>query len=213
MMYGYGGRVSRMKVIGLTGGVGSGKSLVAKLLSEECGAQLLISDDLGHGAMEPGTESFPKIVERFGEEVVKADGTLDREILAQKVFQDEQARKDLNGIIHPVVIQYIEDYISQRKEEEGIIVLESAILFETGCDRFCDSIWYVHVSDNVRKKRLADNRGYALEKSQSIMEKQLSEQEFFQKCHVVIENDGTIEELKKTIFCHLKKSRKMDGLR
>ena len=188
-----------MKVIGLTGGVGSGKSLVAELLSGEYGAHLLIADDLGHVVMEPGTEGFADIVARFGDGVVREDGTLDRELLARKIFEDDQARRDLGEIIHPAVIRYIEEFIHSRREERGMIVLESAILFESGCDRFCDSIWYVHVSDRVREQRLAENRGYSLEKSQAIMKKQLSEQDFLRKCDLVIENNGTVEELKETL--------------
>ena len=188
-----------MKVIGLTGGVGSGKSLVAELLSGEYGAHLLIADDLGHVVMEPGTEGFADIVAKFGDGVVREDGTLDRELLARKIFEDDQARRDLDEIIHPAVIRYIEEFIHSRREERGMIVLESAILFESGCDRFCDSIWYVHVSDRVREQRLAENRGYSLEKSQAIMKKQLSEQDFLRKCDLVIENNGTVEELRETL--------------
>lgn len=188
-----------MKVIGLTGGVGSGKSLVAALLSREYGADLLISDDLGHVAMEPGTEGFADIVARFGDNVVKEDGTLDREMLSREIFGDDRARKDLNEIIHPAVTRYIEEYIRSRSGEQGMIVLESAILFEAGCDRLCDSIWYVHVSDRVREQRLAENRGYSLEKSRSIMKNQLPEKEFFEKCDLVIENNGTEEELREVL--------------
>lgn len=188
-----------MRVIGLTGGVGSGKSLLAEMLHEEYGAELLIADHLGHVAMEPGTESFRKIHARFGDCVVKQDGTLDRELLAQEIFRDEKARLDLDGIIHPVVIGYMEEYIRQRKDREGIIVLESAILFEAGCDCFCDSIWYVRVPDSIREQRLADNRGYSAEKTRSIMERQLPEEDFLKKCDTVIENDGTAEELREKI--------------
>lgn len=188
-----------MRVIGLTGGIGSGKSLLAKLFQREYGAELLIADDLGHVAMEPGTVGYDRIIARFGFEVVGEDDLLDRNLLAQRIFGDEQARRDLNEIIHPIVTEYIEEYIHQREGEEGIIVLESAILFESGCDRFCDSIWYVHVSDRVRRKRLADNRGYTPEKTQSIMEKQLSEQDFLQRCDIVIENDGTVKELQEAL--------------
>lgn len=188
-----------MKVIGLTGGVGSGKSLAAQLLKEEFHAQLLISDELGHVAMEPGSTGYQKIIERFGEEVLSADGSIHREALAAVIFQDEVARKDLNGIIHPVVLEYIKNYIRERNHQKGIIILESAILFESGCDQFCEEIWYVRVSEETRKKRLAQNRGYSEEKSAAIMAKQLSEEEFLSRCQVVIENNGTKEELLEQI--------------
>lgn len=192
-----------MKVIGLTGGVGSGKSLAARILKEECRAELLITDSLGHLAMEPGTDGYRQIVERFGSRILNQDGMVDREALSAVVFQDEQARTDLNGIVHPVVLEYMKEYIQERKSRDGIIILESAILFETGCDRFCDQIWYVHVSDEIRRERLAANRGYTAEKTESIMLKQLSVQEFYSRCDVVVENDGTKEELAEQIRARL----------
>lgn len=188
-----------MKVIGLTGGVGSGKSLAAQLLKEEFHARLLISDNLGHVAMEPGSAGYQQILKRFGKGILSEDGSINREALAAVIFQDEEARKDLNGIIHPVVLDYIKKYIDKRKEQQGIIILESAILFESGCTAFCDEIWYVRVSPEIRKRRLAENRGYSEEKSASIMEKQLSEKEFLARCQVVIENNGTKEELLEQI--------------
>ncbi|MBO5483821.1 MAG: dephospho-CoA kinase [Lachnospiraceae bacterium] len=192
-----------MKVIGLTGGVGSGKSLAAQILKEECRAELLIADDLGHLAMEPGTEGYRQIIERFGRQILNQDGLVDHEALSLVIFRDEQARTDLNGIIHPAVLEYIKKYIQERKSLDGMIILESAILFETGCDRFCDQIWYVHVSDEIRRERLADNRGYTIEKTESIMSKQLSVQEFYSRCDVVVENDGTKEDLTEQIRARL----------
>lgn len=188
-----------MRVIGLTGGVGSGKSLAAQILQEECKAELLIADNLGHVAMEQGTSGYGQIIDRFGTKILLPDGSIDRNALAQEVFQEEQARHDLNQIIHPVVKAYIRDYIAERKAQEGIIILETAILFESGCEEFCDEIWYVHVSENVRRERLSADRGYSEEKTTAIMSKQLAEEEFYRRCQVVVENDGTIEELRENI--------------
>lgn len=186
-------------VIGLTGGVGSGKSLVAQMLCEACGASLLIADDLGRVVMEPGTCGFDRIVAHFGRQVVKPDGTLDRKLLSDIVFREEPEREALSGIVHPLVIEYIKKYVQERKHRGGVIVLESAILFESGCDRFCDEIWYVSVSDEIRKQRLADHRGYSEQKTQSIIAKQMSREEFLRRCDVVIENNGTTQELRQAI--------------
>ena len=117
-----------MKVIGLTGGVGSGKSLAAQMLAQEYQAQLLITDELGHTVMEQGQRAYEEILGHFGRELMQEDGTIDRTLLAQKVFADEQEREWLNSVIHPAVIRYIEEYIAARKEEPGTIVLESALL-------------------------------------------------------------------------------------
>lgn len=188
-----------MQVIGLTGGVGSGKTLAARILSRHYNADLLIADELGAVAMEPGTDSFRRIVDHFGREVLREDGTLDREWLARRIFSREQERSVLNSIIHPVVVQYMEEYIRRRKEQAGTIVLESAILFEAGCDRLCDSVWYVYVSERIRRERLEADRGYSKEKIQAIMDRQLPEEEFFRRSDVVIENNGTQEELEEAI--------------
>lgn len=184
-----------MKVIGLTGGVGSGKSLVAQKMEEELGAVLLIADELGRAAMEPGTDSFERIVRRFGEELVLPDGTLDRNRLAGIIFQDAAARRAVNEIIHPVVKACMAQEISRRKNEEGLLVLETAILFESGCDALCDEIWYVRVPASLRQKRLQESRGYSPEKSQAIMAGQLEEQEFLRRCDKVLENDSTPQAL------------------
>lgn len=194
-----------MKVIGLTGGVGSGKSLVAQMLAEECHAGLLITDELGHVVMEKGTEAFREIVKYFGDGILGADGRIDRAVLAERVFGDEPARQKLNAVIHPAVLRYVEEYIACRGQKAGTIVLESALLFESGCDRFCDCIWYVHVAEGLRRQRLRENRGYSEEKTAAIMERQLSEAEFLRRSDVVLENNGSVEELRHQV------RQKLDG--
>ena len=193
-----------MKVIGLTGGVGSGKSLAAQMLAQEYQAQLVITDELGHTVMEQGQRAYEEILGHFGRELMQEDGTIDRTLLAQKVFADEQEREWLNSVIHPAVIRYIEEYIAARKEEPGTIVLESALLFESGCDRFCDEVWYVCVPEAVRRQRLAESRGYSQEKITSILKRQLGEEEFRRRSDEVIENDGTMEELCQKILSEIK---------
>ncbi len=180
-----------MRVIGLTGGVGSGKSYVAHRLQELYGMELLIADELGHVAMEPGTEGFGRIVERFGRAVVMADGTLDRKLLADLIFHDPQAMEDLNGIVHPAVKAYIADFIECRRTMAGTVLLENAILFETGCDIFCDEVWYVSVPEEIRVRRLMEGRGYTEEKSRSIIGRQKPESFFREKADRIIDNAGS----------------------
>jgi dephospho-CoA kinase len=95
--------------------------------------------------------------------------------------------------------QYVKEFIDSRHQETGVIVLESALLFESGCDAFCDSVWYIHVSLENRIKRLQESRHYSREKIAGIMAKQMEEEFFFQKCDVVIENNGTPEQLSDAI--------------
>lgn len=185
-----------MRVIGLTGGVGSGKSLAAELLREMTGGELLIADHLGHVAMEKDTSGYRQILETFGEDILCPDGRIDREKLGELAFRDGDKLERLNGIVHPIVMAYLEERIAARRQEEGVMVLESAILFETGCHRLCDEVWYVWVPEQVRLGRLRESRGYSEEKSRAIMAEQMGEEEFRSRCHKVIRNDGTVERLR-----------------
>lgn len=194
------GKDNDMYVIGLTGGVGSGKSLAAQMLAEKRNAKLLITDELGHTVMEKGSRCYKEILGHFGTELTDQQGEIDRTRLAQKVFADEAERNWLNRLIHPAVIDYVEKYITERRQQEGVIVLESALLFESGCDRLCDEIWYIFVSEEIRRQRLADSRGYSQEKITAILKRQMSEEEFQKRSDVVIRNDGTPEELERQIL-------------
>lgn len=188
-----------MRVIGLTGGVGSGKSYVAHYLAKHGQMELLIADELGHVAMEPGTESFRQIVARFGEQLLCEDGSLNRDKIAEIVFWNPSAMEDLNAIIHPVVKAYIADYIRERQECLGTILLESAILYETACDQLCDEVWYVHVPEELRICRLCSDRGYTEEKSRAIIAKQQPEKFFLEHADQVIENAGTKQDLERVL--------------
>lgn len=189
-----------MYVIGMTGGVGSGKTQAACLLKEIASAELLIADELGHVAMEKGTDGYDEIIESFGTDILDADGQISRTVMAEKVFHDKERLALLNGIIHPKVKAYIRQYIDDRKDQEGVLILENAILFETGCDAFCDEIWYIAVSADTRKKRLHQNRGYSDEKSRAIMERQQSDAFFYQRCDKAIDNNGSLEQLKQNLI-------------
>ena len=189
-----------MYVIGITGGVGSGKSLVANKLKELYNAELLIADELGHIVTMPGDLGYQKIKERFGEDIIDKEGFIDRKKLADIIFNDDNARKDINAIVHPEVMSYIEKYISERKDKKGYIILETAIMYETGCDKFCDEVWYVYVPADIRIARLKENRGYSYDKSCAIIKKQKSDNYFIERADFVIDNSGSIEELEQKLI-------------
>ena len=188
-----------MYVIGLTGGVGSGKTVVAHKFAEITGAQVLLADELGHLVMEKGERGYLEIVRVFGEEILNEEEKISREALAGIVFADEEQLQKLNKIIHPAVKEYIQNYLEEHSTEEGFLVLETAIMFETGCDTLCDEVWYVYVPEEIRMERLAKNRGYSREKSQSIMKQQLSEREFRKRCKRTVCNDGNLEMLEQNL--------------
>lgn len=188
-----------MYVIGLTGGVGSGKTVVAHKLAEITGAQILLADELGHLVMRKGEKGYQEIVRVFGKEILDEQGNICREALAEVVFAEEEKLQELNQIIHPAVKEYIRSYIEERRREDSFLVLETAIMFETGCDVLCDEVWYVYVPEEIRMERLAKNRGYSDEKSQSIMNQQLSGEEFRRRCSRTICNEGDMELLEQRL--------------
>lgn len=188
-----------MYVIGLTGGVGSGKSYVAHRLSEMYDAELLIADELGHVVMKKGTKCHEKIVKSFGKDIIDSDGEIDRKKMADIIFKDNEARKRLDDIVHPEVIEYVARYIDERKGMDGIMIFETAIMYECKCDQLCDEVWYVYVPADIRIKRLSDNRGYSVEKSRAIIANQKPDEFFTEKADRIIKNDGSFEELDKEI--------------
>lgn len=194
-----------MYVIGLTGGVGSGKTVAAGRLADIADAELLIADDLGHLVMEKGKKGYHEIVGTFGSNILDVQGEIDRRKLSELVFGDSKQLEKLNRIIHPAVKSYLKDYIDKRRAQEGILVLETAIMFETGCDELCDEVWYVYVPPEIRIERLAAGRGYPEEKSQAVMERQLAEDEFRKRCRHELWNGGSMEELEEGIKKLLKR--------
>lgn len=185
-------------VIGITGGVGCGKSTVMKLLEEQYNAKLLVADELGHQLMEPGTPVYDQIRQAFGDDLVQEDGYLNRKLLAERIYEDDREREKLNGIIHPGVKEIIRQKLEKWKKEP-LVCLETAILFETGCDEFCDAVWCVLTHREIRIRRLMESRGYSREKAEAIMKVQLSDEEWIRRCDESIENNGDVHKLSERL--------------
>lgn len=186
-----------MKVIGLTGGVGCGKSTVAKVIMEHFNAVVLIADDIGFELMKPGQNCYQNIVAAFGEQVVKEDQTLNRKKIASIVFADEEKLAQLNDIIHPHVRTYIE-YEVERMRKEGktdYVFIESAILLECGYEDVCEEFWYVTAPLEVRIQRLKESRGYSDAKIEAVMNNQKQDEEFKKQCRVVLNNDSDMQKI------------------
>lgn len=186
-----------MKIIGLTGGVGSGKSIVAHILKENYDCYLLIADEIGKICMERGQDAYKKIVDTFGIQILLKNQEIDRNHLGKIVFQHQALLDQLNQIVHPCVRSYIEKEMKKIKES-GLyhyLIIESAILIEAGYQEICDEIWYVYVKEEVRRERLIKSRGYTEEKIDHIMNNQLSEKEFRSYATKVIDNNGSIKDL------------------
>jgi dephospho-CoA kinase len=186
--------MEKMLKIGVTGGVGAGKSLVLSYLKEHHGARIIMLDEVGRELMQPDGACFKPVVNLFGTDVVKPDGTLDRPLIAKRMLTDDDLRVKLNGIIHPAVLHETMNRI-YRAEDEGVrlLVVESAILLETNYGAICDEVWYIYADVKVRAARLRASRGYDDARIRKTMEAQLSDEEFRKRADHVIDNSGDFE--------------------
>lgn len=186
--------MEKMLKIGVTGGVGAGKSLVLSYLKEHHGASIIMLDEVGRELMQPDGACFKPVVNLFGTDVVKPDGTLDRPLIAKRMLADDDLRIKLNGIIHPAVLHETMNRI-YRAEDAGVrlLVVESAILLETNYGAICDEVWYIYADVKVRAARLRASRGYDDARIRKTMEAQLSDEEFRKRADHVIDNSGDFE--------------------
>lgn len=185
-----------MKVIGLTGGIGSGKSTVSRFLGE-MGAVVLDADKVGHQAYQPGTETWKELVAAFGEDIVAPDSTIDRRKLGAIVFADPEALARLNRIMHPRMFDMmkarIEEYRGQGTE---VVVLEAAILLEANWTPLVDEVWVTVASESIVVQRTRERTGLPEEQIKARIRSQLSNEERSQQAKVVITNDGDLAELR-----------------
>ena len=189
-----------MKVIGITGGVGSGKSVIMNLLKEEYNAYLLFSDNVAHELMQVGGINYKVIIDAFPE-VKNEDGSINRQKLGTIVFHDEKKLQKLNEITHPNVIKELQNRMEKIKKENkySFIALEAALLIEDEYDILYDELWYVYADREVRIKRLEEGRGYTREKSISMIESQRPEKDFLEKCNKKIDNSFSLDKTKKEL--------------
>lgn len=191
-----------MRFIGITGGVGAGKSELLAYLRSKPGVRVMVADEIAHLLMEPGQTCYHEIVEHFSEEkILNEDLTFNRNALADRIFSDKAKREELNAIVHPAVKKYVlEQYNKEKKEgRTEFLFLEAALLIEEHYDEICDELWYVYTSEANRRQRLKASRGYTDEKVDAIMASQLPEEEFRRACRITIDNNGSVEQLYEQI--------------
>lgn len=184
-----------MKVIGITGGVGAGKSQVLDYLRKNTDCRIIIADQVAHALEEPGEICYEQIIDLLGKEVTSADGRIDKGKMAARIFDDKEILVKVNEIVHPAVKKYITEAIDEARKEGRLqyLFIEAALLIEDGYEQIVDEMWYVHTDAEVRRERLKTGRGYSDERIDRIMMGQLSEEVFYRHCPVVIENSGTLE--------------------
>lgn len=185
----------RMKVIGITGGVGAGKSEVLVWLGKRPDCRVIMADQVAHRLEEPGEVCFEPLRALLGAEVLDSEGRIDKRRMAAKIFADETLLKEVNGIVHPAVKDYLTAQIDKERTagKLNFLFIEAALLIEEGYAGIVDEMWYIHAGEEVRRQRLKCSRGYTDEKIDSIFKSQLSEENFRKQCDVVIENNGTLE--------------------
>ncbi len=184
-----------MKLIGLTGGIASGKSAVSRML-REAGVPVVDADVLAREAVAPGTEALRAIAARFGARVIGADGTLDRKALGAVVFADPAARADLNAIVHPAVAALAAERLAElRAAGAPVAVYEVPLLFESGLEGAMDATILVAASEDAQLRRMASRDGLDEEAARARIAAQLPLAEKRLRATAVVENDGTLAEL------------------
>ena len=196
----------QMITIGITGGVGAGKSTVLDFLEQEYQAYVMKADEIGHLVMEPGQSCYEPVIALFGKQVIKNDKTIDRRLVSDVVFSHPDMLEKLNHIIHPAVKEYIRRQLALKKEEgQRICVVEAALLLEDHYEEFCDTVWYIHTDSEIRIRRLMESRGYTREKSMSIIASQAPEEFFRTHTDYVVTNNTDLEDTWQQIREGIKK--------
>ncbi|MBI4303906.1 MAG: dephospho-CoA kinase [Chloroflexi bacterium] len=187
------------RVIGLTGGIGSGKSTVSHYL-QELGAIVIDADKVGHEAFKPDTEAWCEVVATFGKEILKPGGEIDRQKLGKIVFGEPKALVRLNQIMHPKMYRMMQEQIDEcRRQGVGVVVIEAAILIEAGWTSLVDEVWVTVAPESAVIERVEKQRGQEKEQTLARIRAQLSNEERIKHADVVIANDGDLAKLKTKV--------------
>jgi dephospho-CoA kinase len=188
-----------MITIGLTGGIGAGKSLVSEMLVAK-GAAVVNADLVGHRSYRKGMPAYERIIAEFGNGILDAEGEIDRGKLGQRVFADPQERERLNDIVWPAMAEMMEqDLKALRARGEPVAVLEAAVLIEAGWGYLADETWVVIASPQVTHQRLVETKEMPPEQAEARMRAQLSNEERKWYADAVIENNGSVEDLRRRV--------------
>jgi len=184
-----------VRIIGITGGVGAGKSEILKYIKENYNTRIILADQVANDLKEPGERCYEPLVSLLSEAVLLEDGRIDKGKMAQMIFQDKALLEKVNQLIHPAVKQFILEEIEKESAlgKVDYFFIEAALLIEDHYDEIVDELWYIYAREDVRRIRLKESRGYSDEKIAAIMAGQLSEDEFLSNCHFRIDNSDTLE--------------------
>lgn len=190
-----------MRFIGITGGVGAGKTEIIRYIKQHYKCEIYLADEVAHEVKRAGTFCFNELVKLLGADVVGSDGEINKALMAEKIFRDDELLIKVNNIVHPAVQDYLMDKLAKARSNPKLelFFVEAALLIEAGYGPLVDEMWYIYTDIEVRKARLKASRGYTEEKIQNIMESQLSEEEFRKASDFVIDNSGTLADTYRQI--------------
>lgn len=197
-------RLRAMKVIGLTGGIGSGKSAAAAIL-RDLGAIVLDADTIAHELYAPGTEGWQAVVEAFGHEILDSSGAIERKKLAAIVFADASARRRLEAIMHPRITAELQRRLRalQSAGNVRVAVVEAALLLEAGWQTLVDEVWVITAAPDIIRQRLERLRGMTTADIEARQRAQMTDEARRAYAHAVIDNSGTLEQLREQLSAQL----------
>lgn len=200
-----------MKVIGITGGIGSGKSTVSRIL-QDLGAAIVDADKIAREVVHKGEQALNELVEYFGENILDENGELDRRVLADEVFGDIEKLKILNSITHKYIVQRMIEQVEKLKIEQinEIIVVDAPIPVEHGFMDIVDEVWVVTADRETRIKRIMERNEFTLEQANDRLNSQIRDEEYIKLADEVLVNNGSMEEIENSVaklFVKLKKLR------
>ncbi len=192
-----------MKIIGITGGVGAGKSTVLDIIGDSCNCCIIIADKAAHEVERKGQKCYEELVELLGDDILGTDGEIDKKAMAARIFDKDNREllERVNAIVHPRVKEYILGIIDEHRAEGDVdwLFIEAALLIEDGYKDICDELWYVYADEEVRADRLRASRGYSDEKIRDIMASQKDDAEFRAACDRVIVNNGDMDATTRSV--------------
>ena len=190
-----------MKIIGITGGIGSGKSVVLNMLHDKYDARIVEADKVAHMLQEPGQTVYNRIVECFGNVILSEDGSIDRIKLGKLVMNDEEKLEQLNHLVHPAVKEYIlSDIEENRKSMTKLYVIEAALLIQGGYKEICDEMWYIKADIDTRIRRLIQSRGYSKDRALQVIKNQPDESFYIENSDIILDNSGTVKDLENSLL-------------
>ena len=184
-----------MRVIGLTGGIGTGKSTASEYLRKQ-GFSIIDADRISREIVEPGTLLLKELEKNFGSGIIKDDGTLDRKALAAIVFSDKEKKSRLDGLMHGHILDEIERKISESQSGEGRgIIVDAPLLFETGLEKKCDQVWLITADEKLRFLRVCERDGMDPEEVRARIQNQMADEEKKERAHRIVDKSGSKEAL------------------